>query len=112
MHLAGERLLLDPLGGAAWPAAGLLATETSGLGDLLMSLRDQGYALVVVEHHMDLVSRIADQVTCMDQGRLLARGTPQEVLSDERVIAAYLGKPLDEHGHAIDTPDSSEGDRS
>ncbi|QCW49616.2 branched-chain amino acid ABC transporter ATP-binding protein/permease [Nocardioides dongxiaopingii] len=101
--LAGgpELIVLDE------PAAGLLATETSGLGDLLMSLRDQGYALVVVEHHMDLVSRIADQVTCMDQGRLLARGTPQEVLSDERVIAAYLGKPLDEHGHAIQTPDST-----
>lgn len=89
--LAGgpELIVLDE------PAAGLLATETAGLGDLLLSLRDQGYALIVVEHHMDLVARIADQVTCMDQGRLLARGTPQEVLSDERVVAAYLGKPIE-----------------
>jgi branched-chain amino acid transport system permease protein len=79
------------------PAAGLLATETAGLGDLLMSLRAHGYALIVVEHHMDLVTRIADQVTCMDQGRLLSRGTAQQVLSDEAVISAYLGKPMEEH---------------
>ena len=75
------------------PAAGLLATETHSLGDLLLGLRDRGYALVVVEHHMDLVARIADTVTCMDQGGLLARGSAQEVLSDERVISAYLGRP-------------------
>lgn len=91
--LAGspELLVLDE------PAAGLLATESVGLGDLLMSLRSHGYALIVVEHHMDLVARIADRVTCMDQGRLLSRGTPEEVLSDEAVIAAYLGKPMEEH---------------
>jgi branched-chain amino acid transport system permease protein len=91
--LAGqpELIVLDE------PAAGLLATETVGLGDLLMSLRAHGYALIVVEHHMDLVARIADQVTCMDQGRLLSRGTPQQVLSDEAVVAAYLGKPMEEH---------------
>lgn len=75
------------------PAAGLLATETYALGDLLLGLRDQGYALVVVEHHMDLVARVADTVTCMEQGGLLARGTAQQVLSDERVISAYLGRP-------------------
>lgn len=92
--LAGqpELIVLDE------PAAGLIATETAGLGDLLLSLREQGYAMVVVEHHMDLVSRIADVVTCMDQGRLLARGTAVEVLADERVVAAYLGKPHEEHG--------------
>nr|WP_281363808.1 branched-chain amino acid ABC transporter ATP-binding protein/permease [Nocardioides daedukensis] len=78
------------------PAAGLLATESVGLGDLLIALREHGYALVVVEHHMDLVARVADKVTCMDQGRLLSRGTPEQVLSDEAVIAAYLGKPLEE----------------
>ncbi|KRB77768.1 hypothetical protein ASE01_06120 [Nocardioides sp. Root190] len=96
--LAGqpELIVLDE------PAAGLIATETAGLGDLLLSLRAQGYAMVVVEHHMDLVSRVADVVTCMDQGRLLARGTAAEVLADERVVAAYLGKPHEtgtEGGH-------------
>jgi len=91
--LAGEPelIVLDE------PAAGLLATETAGLGDLLISLRAHGYALIVVEHHMDLVARIADEVTCMDQGRLLSRGTPDQVLSDEAVVAAYLGKPMEEH---------------
>jgi branched-chain amino acid transport system permease protein len=91
--LAGkpELIVLDE------PAAGLLATETAGLGDLLISLRVHGYALIVVEHHMDLVARIADRVTCMDQGRLLSRGTPHQVLSDEAVVAAYLGKPMEEH---------------
>ena len=93
--LAGEPqlIVLDE------PAAGLLATESVVLGDLLLSLRAEGFALVVVEHHMDLVARIADQVTCMDQGRLLARGTPSEVLSDEAVVAAYLGKPHEEGTH-------------
>ena len=73
------------------PAAGLHATETSALGDLLLVLRERGLALVVVEHHMDLVSRVADDVTCMDQGGLLARGNATQVLADPAVITAYLG---------------------
>lgn len=85
-----ELLVLDE------PAAGLVATESVGLADLLVSLRAHGYALIVVEHHMDLVARISDHVTCMDQGVLLSRGTPEQVLSDESVIAAYLGKPVED----------------
>ncbi|MBS44299.1 MAG: hypothetical protein CMH83_14270 [Nocardioides sp.] len=93
------------------PAAGLLATETAGLGDLLLTLKAEGYSLVVVEHHMDLVSKVADQVTCMEQGRLLARGSAAEVLADERVVAAYLGKPFDENEHgAAPAADTTEGD--
>lgn len=102
--LAGEPelIVLDE------PAAGLIATETVGLSELLIALREEGYAMVVVEHHMDLVARVADVVTCMDQGRLLARGTASEVLSDDRVVAAYLGKPHAD-GSASERP---EGDDS
>lgn len=76
------------------PAAGLNPTEVEVLGDLLLHLRDDGLALVVVEHHMDLVTRVSDEVTCMAQGRRLAHGRPLDVLEDEKVVAAYLGRAI------------------
>jgi len=73
------------------PAAGLNPTEAAELGHLLLSLRTAGLAMVLVEHHMDLVTEVADEVTCMDQGALLSAGTAVEVLSDPAVVSAYLG---------------------
>lgn len=73
------------------PAAGLNPTEAAELGRLLLDLREGGLAMILVEHHMDLVSEVADEVTCMDQGALLSRGSAQEVLADPAVITAYLG---------------------
>jgi branched-chain amino acid transport system permease protein len=78
-------LLLDE------PAAGLNPTEAAELGRLLLDLRASGLAMVLVEHHMDLVGQVADEVTCMDQGTLLARGTADAVLADPAVVTAYLG---------------------
>jgi branched-chain amino acid transport system permease protein len=73
------------------PAAGLNPTEAAELGHLLLSLRTAGLAMVLVEHHMDLVTEVADEVTCMDQGALLSAGSAVEVLSDPAVVSAYLG---------------------
>lgn len=79
------------------PAAGLNTTETAELGRLLLLLRSQGLAMIVVEHHMDLVTAVADSVTCMNSGTVLARGSAESVLGDHAVIEAYLGAPAEEN---------------
>lgn len=78
-------LLLDE------PAAGMNRVETDQLMDLLGSLRDEGVAVLLVEHDMKLVMQISSFIYVMDHGELLTSGTPREVASDPRVIDAYLG---------------------
>jgi branched-chain amino acid transport system ATP-binding protein len=78
-------LLLDE------PASGLNASETARLAQLLLTIREQGKTLVLVEHDMSLVMKICDQITVLSFGRKLAGGTPQEVRRDPEVIKAYLG---------------------
>lgn len=79
------------------PAAGLNTTETNELGRLLLLLRRQGLAMIVVEHHMDLVTLVADKVTCMNSGIVLAEGSATDVLAHPEVIEAYLGATEEEH---------------
>ncbi|MBT2523313.1 branched-chain amino acid ABC transporter ATP-binding protein/permease [Arthrobacter sp. ISL-28] len=88
MALAGEPmlLLLDE------PAAGLNQTEGAELADALVRLRDAGLAMLLVEHHMDLVAKVASEVTCMDQGKVIFQGTPSDFTRDLAVREAYLGK--------------------
>lgn len=78
-------LLLDE------PAAGLSLGELDELGALMRAIRGTGITLVMVEHHIELVADIADTVTVLDRGRVLAEGTPQQVFADPAVIAAYTG---------------------
>lgn len=73
------------------PAAGLNSTEVIELGRLLAELRNDGLSMILVEHHMDLIAAVTDEVTCMAQGAVIAHGTPTEVLSNETVMAVYLG---------------------
>lgn len=82
------------------PAAGLNSTEVLELGRLLADLRSDGLSMILVEHHMDLIAAVADEVTCMAQGAVIAHGSPSEVLSNETVMAVYLGEhpPTDVHG--------------
>jgi branched-chain amino acid transport system permease protein len=73
------------------PAAGLNPTEIAALDGLLERLRTSGLAILLVEHHMDLVRRVADHVVCMIDGQVATQGTADAVLSDPVVIGAYLG---------------------
>jgi branched-chain amino acid transport system permease protein len=79
-------LLLDE------PAAGASAAELERLADLLRALRERGLALLVIEHNLRFVRRVADLVTVLEAGRRIATGTLAEVAADESVRTAYLGR--------------------
>lgn len=79
-------LLLDE------PAAGGSATELDSLAKLLHELRDSGLALLVIEHNLRFVRRVADEVTVLEAGRRIASGTLAQVATDDAVKMAYLGR--------------------
>lgn len=74
------------------PAAGLSTSETVMLFQHLATVvRQRNVTALVVEHDVDAVFRFCDTITALDLGRLLANGSPAQVRSDSKVIAAYLG---------------------
>jgi ABC-type branched-subunit amino acid transport system ATPase component len=76
------------------PAAGLDHTETADLGQIIRRMAAAGVAVLLVEHDMRLVMKVADRVVVLDRGRKLADGSPTEVAADQRVLDAYLGGSL------------------
>ncbi|MFD0522459.1 ABC transporter ATP-binding protein [Paractinoplanes durhamensis] len=80
-------LLLDE------PASGLRGPERSALAGLIEQLRGEGLSILLVEHDVAFVARLADRVTVLDLGRVIARGTFAEIRTDPAVITAYLGGP-------------------
>jgi branched-chain amino acid transport system ATP-binding protein len=79
-------LLLDE------PAGGLNHSEVDGLADEIRAIQDRrGVAVLLVEHHMNLVMRVSDQVVALDFGRVIANGKPDEVRANREVVRAYLG---------------------
>jgi branched-chain amino acid transport system ATP-binding protein len=80
-------LLLDE------PTAGMGDQETYEVTSLIRRLhREQGYTIVLIEHDMRVVFNLADRIMVLDQGAVLAQGTPHEIAANETVQAAYLGK--------------------
>ena len=80
-------LLLDE------PAAGMNPSETSELMETIRQIRDQfQIAIMLIEHDMNLVMGICEGIAVLNYGRIIAKGTPDEIKSDKNVITAYLGK--------------------
>jgi branched-chain amino acid transport system ATP-binding protein len=77
------------------PAAGLNASETGALMELVRRIRDLDKTVLLIEHDMRMVMGISDRVAVLDHGRTIAEGAPAEVRADRRVIASYLGEELD-----------------
>ncbi|MFJ8022633.1 ABC transporter ATP-binding protein [Streptomyces sp. NPDC096311] len=85
MVIRPKVLLLDE------PAAGQDSEETERFAALLRSLTDDGTAVVLVEHDMNLVMGVCDEVYVLDLGKVIASGPPEVIRNDETVLAAYLG---------------------
>jgi len=74
------------------PLAGMNVSEKQDISELIRTIRGQGVAVLLIEHDMDVIRSLAQRVTVLARGRKLAEGAPTEVLSNEQVQAAYLGK--------------------
>ena len=85
LGLKPKVLLLDE------PAAGVPSTESGIIVDIIESLPGD-IALLIIEHDMDLVFRLARRITVLVQGAILVAGTPQEIAADPRVREVYLGE--------------------
>ncbi|HEX3405330.1 MAG TPA: ABC transporter ATP-binding protein [Acetobacteraceae bacterium] len=87
LALRPRLLLLDE------PTAGMGEQETYRVAGLIRRLhKNSNFTIVLIEHDMRVVFNLADRITVLDQGRMLADGTPQEIAADPHVQAAYLGK--------------------
>jgi branched-chain amino acid transport system ATP-binding protein len=87
LALRPRLLLLDE------PTAGMGEQETYDITQLVRRLHQESkYTIVLIEHDMRVIFHLADRITVLDQGRLLAEGTPQQIAADESVQSAYLGK--------------------
>ncbi len=78
-------LFLDEIGG------GLTDAEALQLVDTILTLRERGIGIVWIEHIVHILLRVAKTLICMDSGRIIAQGDPHDVMSNQRVMKAYMG---------------------
>jgi len=79
-------LLLDEV------MAGLTPTEMNEIVAVIKSIRDAGVTILLIEHVMQAVMKLSDDISVLNQGRIIAHGGPREIASDQQVIEAYLGR--------------------
>ncbi len=86
MATGAKLLLLDE------PAAGMHPNEAAELVEFIKEIRDAGFTILLIEHHMNVVMNIADRIYVLDYGKLIAQGLPKEIRENPLVIEAYLGR--------------------
>jgi neutral amino acid transport system ATP-binding protein len=88
------------------PAGGVNLSLVNNIADRIRELNAAGKTFLIVEHNMEFVMGLCDQVTVLDSGTVVATGPPDIVRTDRRVLDAYLGEDI---GEAEDDPDDAEG---
>jgi len=88
------------------PAGGVNLSLVNNIADRIRQLNAAGKTFLIVEHNMEFVMGLCDQVTVLDSGAVVATGPPDIVRTDRRVLDAYLGEDI---GEAGDDPDDAEG---
>jgi ABC-type branched-subunit amino acid transport system ATPase component/branched-subunit amino acid ABC-type transport system permease component len=101
---APDVLLLDE------PAGGLDSAESEWLGHRLRDIRDSGVSVLLIDHDMQLVLDLCDEIQVLNFGQIIAAGTPAAVRADPNVRAAYLGNTYASHHHADDVGQTSSRD--
>lgn len=92
LALNSELLLLDE------PTAGMSLEEVPAILDVIRKIRDRrDRTILLIEHKMDMVLSLSDQIAVLFNGKLLADGSPEEIMNNEQVQSAYLGGLHDEH---------------
>ncbi len=84
-----ELILLDE------PAAGLNETEILRMAEIIGTIRERGITVLLVEHHMELIMGISDEVVVLNYGKIISEGPPSKIKNDRNVIDAYLGEEID-----------------
>jgi branched-chain amino acid transport system ATP-binding protein len=78
------------------PAAGFNPAEKENLSELIRTIRDDGYTVLLIEHDMKLVMGVTDRIVVLEFGRLLAQGLPKDIRENQAVINAYLGEEIND----------------
>ncbi len=93
------------------PAAGLSPSEAEVFKEAVRTMAAAGLGVLIVEHNLPIVFDIADEVTVLDEGQVIARGTPAEVSRDPKVVRVYIGRQrLDQPGTEASAPATVAGD--